>query len=273
MRSGSRASSTLSCALALLFVLAASLRAQEPGIPPPHGFVNDFARVIDPGTKRHLENLIQELRAKTTAEIAIVTVDTTAGLTAFDYAMRVAEAWKPGAKSKDNGVVFLVSVKDRQLFIVTGYGVEGPLPDGLVGEIRDRVIVPRFKQGDLSGGIRAGTEALASRIAAEYGVTLSGAPRPVRPPQPRAVQISPLALLLIFIVLLLIFRSGVGPMIFVPGPPGRRFGRSFGGGGFGGHGGGFGGYGGGFGGGGGGGGGFGGFGGGGFGGGGAGGQW
>lgn len=247
MRFGTKAFALLSCALALLCVLAATVRADEPQIPPPRGFVNDFAGVIDPGTKHRLEDLIQELKAKTSAEIAVVTVDTTAPLTAFDYAMRVSESWKPGAKGKDNGVVFLIAVKDRELFITTGYGVEGALPDGLVGEIRDRLIVPRFKQGDMSGGIRAGTEALAAKIAAEYGVTLTGAPRPALPRQPRAVQIRPLALLVIIVVLLLLFRSGgMGPMIFAPGPySGRRFGRSFGGGGFGGAGGGFGGFGGG----------------------------
>jgi uncharacterized protein len=190
-------------------------------------------------------------------------VETTAPLSAFDYAMRVAETWKPGAKGKDNGVVFLIAVQDRELFIATGYGVEGALPDGLVGEIRDRVVVPRFKQGNLAGGIRAGTEALAERIAREYGVTLSAAPR-AAPPPPRPVGrgIGPGGFLILIVVLILLFRSGLWPLLFLP-RHGRRFGRSFGGGGFGGHGGGFGGAGGGF----------GGFGGGGFGGGGAGGRW
>jgi uncharacterized protein len=175
--------------------------------------------------------------------------------------MRVAEEWKPGAKGKDNGVVFLIAVKDRKLFILTGYGIEGALPDGRVGEIRDRVVVPHFRAGDMSRGIRAGTEAIASTIAEEYGVRLSGAPeRPLRRQRDRA---SPFAVIVLFFLLLLLF--GFRPLLF------RRrwhrrggvFGGTFGGGGFGGRGGGFGG----------GGGGFGGFGGGGFGGGGAGGGW
>ena len=86
------------CAFALLCVIAAAARAEEPGIPPPHGFVNDFAGVIDPATKRHLETLIEELRAKTSAEIAVVTVDTTAGLTAFDYAMRACAYGAAGSQ-------------------------------------------------------------------------------------------------------------------------------------------------------------------------------
>ena len=62
--------------------------------------------------------------------------------------MAIAEQWKPGAKGKDNGVVFLVAVDDREMQILTGYGVEGALPDGKVGEIRDRLVVPAFRAGD-----------------------------------------------------------------------------------------------------------------------------
>lgn len=252
----------LAVAVAALVIGARAVATEEPEIPPPRGLVNDFARVLDPGTVAHLEALIGELRAKTGSEIAVVTVQSTKPLTAFDYAVKIAEAWKPGAKDKDNGVVFLVAVADREMFIATGYGIEGALPDGKVGEIRDTLIVPRFRAGDLPGGIRAGTEALAATIAREYGVTLSGArpPAPVRRPGGNQGGIVPLLVLAVF--LMFMFRSGLWPLLFLPRSRGG-FGGSFGGGGFGGHGGGFGG----------GGGGFGGFGGGGFGGGGAGGRW
>jgi uncharacterized protein len=255
-------------ALALLLFVAAPGRAaenEEPRIPPPRGMVNDFAGVLDPGTVQYLERLIGELRAKTGSEIAVVTVQSTKPLTAFDYAMRVAEQWKPGAKDKDNGVVFLIAVRDRELYITTGYGIEGALPDGLVGEIRDTVVVPRFREGNLPAGIRAGTEALAQRIAREYGVTLSG--RPAQPqPVRRPPDIGVFAPLLLFFIIILLSRTRFWPLLFLPQQRYRGgyrggFGGGFGGGGFGGHGGGFGG------------GGFGGFGGGGFGGGGAGGRW
>jgi len=245
---------------ALLIAARTAAVAAEPSIPPPQGFVSDFAGVIDAPTKRYLDGMIRDLKMKTGAEIAVVTVDSTQPLSAFDYAMKIAESWKPGAKGKDNGVVFLIAVRDRDLFILTGYGIEGALPDGKVGEIRDRAVVPRFKQGDYSGGIRAGTEALAAVIAAEYNVKLSVAPPSQRQAPPSAVPLVPLIFAIIFIVLL--FRSGLWPLLFLP--RGRNhWGGSFGGGGFGGSSGGFGG----------GGGGFGGFGGGDFGGGGAGGRW
>ena len=137
--------------------------------------------------------------------------------------MRLAEAWKPGAPGKDNGVLFLVAVDDRDMHILTGYGIEGALPDGLVGEIRDRDIVPRFRAGDLSGGVRAGVERMAAAIAREYGVTLSGAPprSPARRRAPSGTSISPLALLLLLFVFFVVL-----PALTSRAAPGGRRRRS-----------------------------------------------
>lgn len=239
--------------------------AVEPTIPLPRGFVSDYVGVLDASTVRELDGLIGELKQKTGAEIAVVVVNSTQPLSTFDYAMKIAESWKPGQKDKDNGVVFVAALQDRELFILTGYGVEGPLPDGRVGEIRDRLVVPAFRSGDYSGGIRAATWELATAIAADAGVTLSGTPparpRGSRPGVPSAIV--PVAILLLF--LLLSSRSPLWWMLLDPRLRGRRRGGHWSS--SGGFGGGFGGFGGG------GGGGFGGFGGGGFGGGGAGGRW
>ena len=225
--------------------------------------MSDYVGVIDAQTERDLDNLIRELKAKTGSEIAVVIVHSTKPLTAFDYAMKIAEAWKPGDKKKDNGVVFLVAVDDREIFILTGYAVEGVLPDGRVGEIRDRLVVPAFRRGDISGGVRAATSTMAQLIAQDAGVTLTGA-RPLVREQPQPLQGWQAALL--FLIVIFVFfamtRGGLLPLFFGGGGGfrGGGFGGGFGGGGFGG---GFGG----------GGGGFGGFGGGDFGGGGAGGKW
>ncbi|MBI1814237.1 MAG: TPM domain-containing protein [Deltaproteobacteria bacterium] len=231
----------------LVGVVATSVvHAQEPRIPTAHGFVNDYAHVLDAATAQRLDGVIRELQAKTGAEIAVVTVDSTQPLSAFDYAIKIAEAWKPGAKGKDNGVVFLSAIKDRSLFIAVGYGIEGALPDGRVGEIRDRVVVPHFKQGDYSGGIRAGTKALAAIIAAEYHVTLTDVAPPQFNPQRRGNGLPVPIVLLFVIAMIFLARTGLWPLLFLGGPRrGGFYGGSFGGGGFGGSGGGFGGFGGG----------------------------
>ena len=249
--------------LASVFALAPrNAFAPEPTVPQPLGYVSDYVGVIDPGIRQRIEALVRELRDKTGAEIAVVIVRSTKPLTAFDYAMKIAESWRPGDRRKDNGVVFLVAVDDRELFILTGYGVEGILPDGRVGEIRDRWIVPAFRRGDYSAGVWLAVQEMARLIARDAGVELTGlsaarAPRPA-PGEPPLWDV---VVLVILVAFLLVF--------FLAAAPRRRFYSRrraiyWGGGGFGGGfrgGGGFGG------------GGFGGFGGGGFGGGGAGGRW
>jgi uncharacterized protein len=236
-----------------LFLVPPWANGEELKLPPPQGFVSDFARVIDPPTHQQLARLIQELKDKTGAEIAIVTVETTQPLTPFDYAMKIAEAWKPGARDKDNGVVFLVATKDRKMFIVTGYGVEGVLPDGKVGAIQDEYILPYFKQGAYAQGILAGTQVMAGLIAQEYGVSLTGDALPRTAPKVGREPPSTFDLLLFALIVLALIvsaftgtrRSRYSRFGGRPQYRGGFGGQGFGGGGFGGAGGGFGGFGGG----------------------------
>jgi uncharacterized protein len=234
--------------------LCPRLAAATPApLPTPLGYVSDFAGVIDAGTKRLLAGRLRELQAKTTAEIAVVTVQTTTPDDVFDYAMRLAEAWKPGDRAKDNGILFLTAVRDRKMFILVGYGLEGALPDGLVGEIRDRTILPHYRTGDYAGGSLAGVERLAAIVAREYGATLASSPAAGTAPAHRAPGRGPSSLWLLVLLLLVFFV--ILPGLAAVGDPRRRrratwmggpmWGTRFGGGGFGGGGGGFGGFGGG----------------------------
>jgi uncharacterized protein len=250
---------TLGAAALAWAAVSMAAATPEPTVPRPRGYVSDYAGVLDDGTVRSLNALIGELKQKTGAEIAVVVVDSTAPLDAFDYAMKIAEAWKPGAAGKDNGVVFLVAVRDRSMYILTGYGVEGILPDGRVGAIRDRLALPAFRKGDYARGIRAATGEMVALIAHSYGVTLNAPSRPSRPGHQGPPRVASVFLLIVVVMLALFLMSRLPPSVV--GNRGRwgrggGFGGGFGGGGFGG-----------------GGGGFGGFGGGGFGGGGAGGRW
>ena len=234
--------------LALLALLCAALGAaalDEPPVPRPEGFVTDRAGVLPPATRTRITKLVEELQARTGAEIAVLTVDSTQPLDDFTYAMRVAEAWKPGRKRDDTGIVFLVAAKDRKLRILVGYGLEGILPDGLVGEIEDTEIVPEFRAGRMDEGIWRGVAALASRIAADRGVTLTGVP----PPRPRPQNGLPTWVLVLIVLALaaLILYQTSHPSRFGRGrgfPYYGGFGGGFGGG-YGGGGGGFDGFGGG----------------------------
>lgn len=186
---------------AFLLIFPAVVFSQEPPIPKPVGFVNDFVRLLDAATKAELTRLCQEVERQTTAEIAILIVESTKPLDAFQYAVKVFDVWKIGKKGKDNGVLFLIAVKDRQLWITVGYGLEGVLPDGKVGEIRDRFVIPYFKQGNYAQGILEGTKAIAAAIRGEAFGRPAGPPRVEPAPRPSwelAPQQVVLLVLLIF---------------------------------------------------------------------------
>jgi len=145
--------SAIACAC---WVLAAGLAFAQANLPKPMGRVSDFAGILDEATKAELDGQLDELERKTSSEVAVVVVKSLDGMTVEDYADRLFKAWGIGQAKQDNGVLVLVAPNEREMRIEVGYGLEGVLPDGLAGEIiRDRFI-PRFRENDYPGGIRAG---------------------------------------------------------------------------------------------------------------------
>ena len=241
----------------------------------PTNYVNDFAGVLSPQTVAQLNDLCQQVDEKAKAQIAVVTVKTLDGQEAFDYGVALYQAWGIGKKGSDRGVLILLATQDRKYYTNVGYGLEPILPDGKVGGF-GREMVPFLRANDYDGAVKLITARIASVIAQDAGVTLTGIeepPVPRGPPSQSAPQIpSWLALVLLVVFILIIssvLRAGGGSGCL----SGLLTGMLLGGGGRGGYGGGYGGGGWGGGGFGGGGGGFGGFGGGSTGGGGAGGSW
>ncbi|MFQ5675745.1 MAG: TPM domain-containing protein [bacterium] len=215
--------------------------------PKPQGLVNDFANVLSASTERQIDAICREVKEKTGAEIAVVTVTTVGDEEYTDFANRLFEAWGIGEKGKDNGVLFFMTMGERKVRIEVGYGLEGILPDGRVGAILDDYVVPYFKNGDFGKGFLEGTKALAQVIARDAGVELTGAvPSKVTTQRRRTkARGSSFLKFLIIALIFLFFRGGRGgllPLLFLGGLAGRGRSGGFGGGGFGG---GFGGFGGG----------------------------
>lgn len=141
-------------------------------LPPSHGYVNDFAGVISPEYRDKITNLISELESKTTAEIAVVTIQSIAPYDERAYARMIFDKWKIGKKGKDNGVLILLAIQERRWRIETGYGVEGILPDSKCGTIGRTYMVPYFKNGRYSEGLYNGAAAIANEIAGNSNVVL-----------------------------------------------------------------------------------------------------
>ena len=160
------------CLLIVCIVLALIPAIFADDIPSPAGWVNDFAGVISPEYKQKLDSLISELEAKTSAEIAVVTVTSISPLGETEYARLLFDKWKPGKKGKDNGALILLAVKERRWRIETGYGVEGILPDGLCGEIGRNYMVPYFKDGQYGLGLYQGAIKISQVIAKDANIQL-----------------------------------------------------------------------------------------------------
>jgi len=162
----------------LFLCLVAVSVSHSAGIPErPLKYVVDLAGILDDATENRLNGYLQELEQKTTAQLVILTIKSLEGESIEDFSIKIAhDKWKLGQKGKDNGVLFLISVKDRKYRIEVGYGLEGVLPDSLVGSLGRNLLVPYFRKGDYSNGIFATTLAMANEIAMDSGVKINGMP-------------------------------------------------------------------------------------------------
>jgi uncharacterized protein len=246
----------LVCAITVATAIAQEL---PPELTQP---VNDFADVIDPASARSLESLIRSLQQSTGDVVVVATIDTYAPYADIrEYAVKMFEnrGRGIGERGRDNGLLILLAVKDREVWVEVGYELEEFITDGFSGETSRRDMIPFFRRGDYGEGLLAGTSRIINRIAEARNVTLQGA-RPERPrvSQPGSGGSLIVALFVLFLIINIIagrlrsrrrfsrgwgrrggWSSGVGPF-------GGGFGGGFGrGGGFGGGFGGFGGFGGG----------------------------
>ncbi len=262
--------------LAALFAFLAVPARTQPvaSLPQPTDYVNDFAHVLSSQAIARLDSICAQLdHSQANAQIAVVTVHDLNGDDAADYADQLETKWKMGKKGSDRGALVLLAVADHKYRIEVGYGLEGILPDGKVGDI-GREMVPDLRAGDYDGAVTLAVGEMAQVIAADANVTLDNPAVPDNEPVPASepvrqhsgLRVLQAIFVLIFVVIYLFRVLGSfglfglwGLGLMSGGIVGRGRG-GFGGGGGGGFGGG-------------GGGGFGGFGGGGFGGGGAGGSW
>jgi uncharacterized protein len=240
---GSRGKIILSLCVAFFLALLASASFAAEKYPSPHGAVNDFANVIDSANAARMEALAREVLQKTDTAVVVATVSTIGENEDYSlYANGLYKAWGIGKKGKDKGVLIFLTVKERQVRIETGYGVEGFLPDGLVGEILDKYVVPLLKEGNYGKALYNGMYACSVYIAKDANVQLSGSPAPYRTKaraEKKGINVFAVIFFLIVAALLLGTRTGRSMLpwlllLFLSGSRGGGGGFSGGFGGFGG---------------------------------------
>jgi uncharacterized protein len=125
-------------------------------LPSLTALVIDQAHILSIEEKQAIEQKLSVIYKQAKAQIGVVIVPTTGQEDIFDYSMRVAEAWKLGSAKNDNGILITVAINDRRIQIVTGYGLEGVLPDIVLNRIIRQDISPEFQAGKFSQGLIAG---------------------------------------------------------------------------------------------------------------------
>lgn len=237
--------------LLLASILFAGLLSAQPSLPEkpnPPRLVNDFASLLNTSSSNSLEKKLSNYNDSTSTQIAVVIIPSLDGWEIADYTFRIAEKWGIGNKEHDNGMLILVAVEERKVFIATGYGIEEKIPDAIAKRIITNIIVPEFSKGDFFNGLDLATDEIISRLSGTYKAerkTQGNFPKPLR---------WVLILAVVLIILLVISKRGgpgsgrtishSGPIFW--GGLGRGFGGfsnrgsggGFGGGGFGGFGGG-----------------------------------
>jgi len=232
-------------------------------IAPTGKWVTDNADMLAPGEERMLSQKLSDYTDTTSTQIIVVTIPGLNGVPIADYAVELGRQWGVGQQGKNNGIVILVSRNEQKVFIATGYGLEGAVPDAVASRIVRNVIVPSFREGRFFAGLSDAVDTLILAARGEY--TAEDAERNTGRPSTGGGLNGTTIMVLIIIVYYVIsgirrrggrgggHRRGPGipPIIFWGGGGdfggGSSFGGGggFGGGGFGGFGGGGGGFGGG----------------------------
>lgn len=154
-------------ALALILAgLAAllALPAAAQTFPALSGRVVDAANVIPPDVEADLSAKLETLEEQSQRQLVVATVPSLEGYEISDYGYRLGREWELGDKERDDGAILLVAPNERKVRIEVAYGLEPVLTDGLSALIVQNQILPRFKDGDMPGGIVAGTDAIIQQL-------------------------------------------------------------------------------------------------------------
>lgn len=153
--------------LNLLFSGVALAKAEVPN-PVGDIYVQDFANVLSPEQKSTMISLAKSLDKKTSAQVGVLVVDSIGDSTIEEFSNEAFNKFKLGDKEKNNGVLFVLSVKDKKMRIEVGYGLEGRIPDGKAGRILDEKAVPYLEKGEVGKAVYETYFELVNVATSEY---------------------------------------------------------------------------------------------------------
>ena len=175
-----------------------------PQSNPPR-LVVDNAHILSASQAEELEAKLVAFDNNTSNQIAIAIVSSLNDQPIEDVAVNTLRAWGIGDKKKNNGILIIVAVEERKIKIVTGYGLEGAIPDITCNDIIENDIKPAFKQKDYLGGLSKATDDLGKAAAGEYSVK-----RATRSGGKGAGNIFKFIIIVIIVIVIMSARGGRG---------------------------------------------------------------
>lgn len=153
-------------------VFAQGIEKYIPAVPNPQRLVNDYLDKLTPEQEEALERKLVAYDDSTSNQIVIVTIGDIGDYDIGDFAIALGRKWGVGGKEFNNGLIIVV-LEDkergkRKVWIATGYGLEGAIPDITAKQIIEADIVPNFKAHDIYRGLDEGTSDLMRAAAGEY---------------------------------------------------------------------------------------------------------
>ncbi len=152
--------------LALALLLVAAVPASAQTLPKFTGFVVDDANVLPPDVEVSLTQKLDQLQKDTKRQVVVATVPSLQGYPIEEFGNKLIRAWGVGLKDANNGAILLVAPNDRKVRIEVGYGLEPFLTDAFSSVTINQQVLPRFKAGDMPGGIVAGTDTIIAQLRA-----------------------------------------------------------------------------------------------------------
>lgn len=187
----------------------ACLAGAQVLVPPLTGHVTDQTATLTAEQKAALEQTLRLFETRKGSQIAVLLIPSSGSETIEHYALRVAEQWKLGRKQVDDGAVLVVAKNDRTLRLEVGYGLEGALNDATSKRIISEIMLPRFKQGDFSGGITAGIDQIIRVIDGEPLPAPAGKPAGDTTSMPQYLPV----LFIVALVLGAVLRTVLGRLL------------------------------------------------------------
>lgn len=183
----------LACAL---LVLASGARA-EPNFPPLTGRIVDEANLLSPADREEILAMLRQLEAKSSDQVVVFTTKSLQGYEIEEYGYRLGRFWKIGQGSINNGIILIVAPTERKVRIEVGRGLEGQMTDLLSGTIIRNAILPAFRRGDFSAGVKAGVRDIKDVLLGDAAEVEKRA-RSIKPRQP-PTDLAPLIFVGLFI--------------------------------------------------------------------------